>query len=291
MNAAFGPFDIVELFRQSPLGEMYRATHRDSGRIMTLKVLPPKSAKNAEIVRRFQREQQIVTQFRHPNLIAGLGYGVEGGQPWLAMEYVVGMDLATLVQKRGGLPVAQAVDFTVQAARGLMQLHMRDVCHRNIKPQVLWVDVQGRVKVTNLFLAKLGEHADVGDAQEDLTMQGQSMGTVEYLSPEQGLDAKSADSRSDIYSLGCTLHYLLLGHPPYVEKSLMKKLAAHQNAPIPSLRSQREDVPQLVDEVFQKMLAKAPAGRFQSLAEMIDRLVPKPNRSFWQRMFGRKGNA
>jgi serine/threonine protein kinase len=172
-----------------------------------------------------------------------------------------------------------------------MQLHMRDVYHRNIKPAVLVVDVQGQLKVTNLFLARIGEHADVASTGGDLTITGQSMGTAEYLPPEQAVDAKSVDQRADIYALGCTLHFLLTGRPPYVEKSLVKKLTAHQSAPIPSLRATRPDVPESLDEVFRKMLAKQPAARFQSMGELIDILAPKPRarrkKTWWQRLFGR----
>lgn len=291
----FGPFDLLELAKDSPYGDAYKACHRDSGRIVSLKVLPPASAKNREIISRFQREAQLVTQLRHPNLIAGLGAGVEGAQPWLALEYVVGTDLSTLVRQVGPLPVAQAVDYTLQAARGLQQLHQRGVFHRNVKPAVLLADVQGNLKVTNLFLAKIGEHADVAMAGGELTMTGQSMGTAEYLPPEQAADAKSVDQRGDIYALGCTLHFLLTGRPPYVEKSLMKKLLAHSTGPIPSLRTARGDVPEQVDAVFQKMLAKKPDGRFQSVDEIIAILAPRPSspavvrakkKGFWGRLFG-----
>jgi serine/threonine protein kinase len=267
--------------------------HRDSGRVVSLKILPAASSKNHEIVRRFQREAQLVTQVRHPNLIAGLGAGVEGGLPWLALEYVVGTDLSTLVRQVGPLPVSQAIDYTVQAARGLAQLHQRNVFHRNVKPAVLLADVQGNLKVTNLFLAKIGEHADVAMAGGELTMTGQSMGTAEYLPPEQATDAKSVDQRGDIYALGCTLHFLLTGRPPYVEKSLMKKLLAHSTGPIPSLRASRGDVPEHVDAVFQKMLAKKPEGRFQSMGEVIQLLTPASaapvrvrKKGFWARLLG-----
>jgi serine/threonine-protein kinase len=293
----FGPFDLLELAKESPYGDAYKACHRDSGRIVSLKILPPAGAKNREIISRFQREAQLVTQLRHPNLIAGLGAGVEGAQPWLALEYVVGTDLSTLVRQVGPLPVSQAVDYTVQAAHGLMQLHLRNVFHRNVKPAVLLADVQGNLKVTNLFLAKIGEHADMAMAGGELTMTGQSMGTAEYLPPEQAADAKSVDQRGDIYALGCTLHFLLTGRPPYVEKSLMKKLLAHSTGPIPSLRAARGDVPEQVDAIFQKMLAKKPEGRFQSMAEIIQLFTPATpapapvaargrKKGFWARLFG-----
>jgi serine/threonine protein kinase len=286
----FGPFELLELAKESPYGDAYKACHRDSGRIVSLKILPVASAKNREIISRFQREAQLVTNLRHPNLIAGLGAGAEASQPWLALEYVVGTDLSTLVRQVGPLPVEQAVSYMVQAARGLMQLHLRDVFHRNVKPAVLLADVQGHLKVTNLFLAKIGEHADVATGGPELTLTGQSMGTAEYLPPEQALDAKSADQRSDVYALGCTLHFLLTGRPPYMEKSLMKKLAAHASAPIPSLRAARGDVPEQVDAVFQKMLAKQPGARFQSMGEILEIFAPTPKKvrkkGFWSRLFG-----
>jgi serine/threonine protein kinase len=206
------------------------------------------------------------------------------GYHCLVTEYVVGTDLHSLVTQHGPLPVEQAVECVDQAACGLGRLHLLKVWHRNVSPKNLLVDLQGRIKVTNLFLARIEENAlgDAGGAQ--LTHMGDTMGTVEYLAPEQSLDASSVDQRADIYSLGCTLHFLLIGQPVYRGRSSMEKMLAHRKQPIPSLRAPRADVPDWLDQVFQKMVAKDPFQRFASMAEVSQAIAPRPPQSLWSRL-------
>lgn len=283
-DRVFGNYQILEPIYSSRLGDVYKAVHRPSGRLISLKVLPANLASQHEPIARFRREQEITCKLTHRNLIPGYDAGEYKGIPYLVTEYVVGADLATLVRQHGPLPVEQAVDYTTQAARGLVQLHLNGVYHRNVKPQILWIDMRGEVKVTNLFLAKLSETASVGGDDDDLTQMGQIMGTAEYLAPEQAMNAKAADGRADIYSLGCTLHFLLTGSPPYPGKSLMDKLAAHRTQPIPTLRVLRDDVPEHVDAAFQRMMAKDPAVRFQVMTEVVEALEPPKTKGFWQRL-------
>lgn len=266
-----GPYEILERLVAQPLGVTYKARDPASGRYYSLKTLPAEAARKPEVVKRFRREIEIVTKLDHPNLIGGVDQGEHHGAPYLVTEFILGADLGTLVQQQGPLPVDLAVDYVVQAARALGQLHMNGVFHRNIKPQVLLVDMMGRVKITNLLLAKIAESSTL-DAGENLTRMGEMMGTVDYLAPEQAAAASAVDGRADIYALGCTLHFLLTGRPPYVSKSTMEKLLAHQRSPIPSLRAARADVPAEVDRVFQRMLAKDPNMRFGSAAALVQEL-------------------
>jgi len=286
-DGMFGNYRVLESIYASRLGEVYKAIHVPSHTLVSLKMLPTEATRNPETLRRFHREQEITCKLDHPNLVAGYESGTHRGVAYLVTEYVVGTNLATLVGQLGPLPVEQAVAYTVQAARGLTQLHLHGVFHRNIKPHVLWVDMRGQVKVGNLFLAKLGEYASVDDGQDDLTQMGQMMGTPEYLAPEQAVDAKSVDQRADIYSLGCTLHFLLIGRPPYGGKSLMDKLMAHRAQPIPSLRTLRPDVPEHVDRAFQRMLAKERGQRYAFMGEVVDALEPKPRIGFLARVLAR----
>lgn len=275
-DGMFGNYRVLESIYASKLGEVYKAIHVPSQTLVSLKMLPADAARNPESLRRFRREQDITCKLDHPNLITGHEAGVHQGVPYLVTEYVVGANLATMIGQLGPLGVEQAVDYTVQAARGLMQLHLHGVFHRNIKPHVLWVDIRGQVKISNLFLAKLGESASVAEEEDDLTQMGQMMGTPEYLAPEQAVDAKSVDQRADVYSLGCTLHFMLTGKPPYGGKSLMDKLTAHTTKPIPSLRTTRGDVPEHVDQAFQRMLAKDRRQRYAFMGEVVEALEPKP---------------
>jgi serine/threonine protein kinase len=183
------------------------------------------------------------------------------------MEYVIGSDLAHLVAKNGPMRLAEALDATIQAARGMAYAHEQGVVHRDLKPANLLRDRQGTVKITDLGLARFtGATAEAHD--DGLTQSGSVFGTIDYMSPEQALDSKSADHRSDIYSLGCTLHYLLTGQAVYAGETMMAKLLAHRTKPIPSLRELRPDVPEVLDDLFRRLVAKEPDERPGSMGEV-----------------------
>lgn len=273
----FGVFDVLEPIHTSRFGHLYKARHQPSGRLVTLKLLPPSLSEKEELVRRFEREQKITLALSHTNLIKGYGAGKYEGFHYLVTEFVVGTDLATLVKQQGPLPIEQAVAYTLQAARGLTQLHMHGVYHRNIKPQVLFVNMQGQLKITNLIMARLDEFASVEEEQgENLTRQGQALGTPEYMAPEQARDARKVDGRADIYALGCVLHFLLAARPPYGGDSLFKKLSAHQTQPIPQLQTVRPDVPESLAKAFEKMLAKRPEDRIGFMGDVVTLLEERP---------------
>ncbi|MDX1947367.1 MAG: serine/threonine-protein kinase [Pirellulaceae bacterium] len=270
----FGKYKIVERVSSSSLGRIHKTQHLETGRYYFLKTLPPEAAKSPEVQKRFQREIEIVTKLDHPNLIVGREAGQFGGAPYLIMEYVLGTDLATLVKQQGPLAIDDAVEYVLQTARGLESLHGHGIFHRNLKPHVLMVDLQGNVRITNLLLAKLGEASSIAGGDEALTMQGEAMGSVDYLPPEQAIDPRQADQRSDLYALGCTLYFLLAGKPPYAAKNAMQKVLAHRSAPIPALKAVRPETPAWLDAAYQKLLAKEPAGRFANASELIKALAP-----------------
>ncbi|MES1261792.1 MAG: serine/threonine-protein kinase, partial [Acidobacteriota bacterium] len=267
------------------MGQVFKARHRRLERIVAVKILPPNMVKNAATVARFEREVRAAARISHPNIVTAFDAGRAEGVHFLVMEYVEGSDLARTVKKNGPLPVERAVDYALQAARGLEAAHADGIVHRDIKPANLLVDANGTVKVLDLGLARFQSERDVA-AEAALTSTGTVMGTVDYMAPELAVDTKSASAPADVYSLGCSLFYLLNGRAVYSGNTLMAKLLAHRDQPIPSLRALRPDVPESVEIVFRKMVAKRIEDRYQSMAEVIGALercrsgrrppIPKP---------------
>jgi WD40 repeat protein/Leucine-rich repeat (LRR) protein len=262
-----GNYTILEKIGAGGMGQVYKAQHRRMERVVALKTLPAATMKDPAAVARFEREVKAAAKLRHTNIVAADDADKANGIHFLVMEFVDGQDLSALVKKNGPLSVERAVDCTLQAARGLEFAHKKGVIHRDIKPANLLLDSEGTVKILDMGLARI-QTADAA-AQGELTGTGAVMGTVDYMSPEQALDTKHVDARADIYSLGCTLFYLLLGKPTYEADTLTAKLLAHQSKPIPSLSALRAEVPVAVDAVFQRMVAKQAAERYQTMTEVI----------------------
>ena len=287
VGQSFGEFRLLECLQHTRMTMVYRAEHIPTRRLYSLKFLTPEAARDRTLGKRFRREIEITTQLDHPNLIVGFQGGEYQGLLYLVTEHVIGTDLQTLVTQCGPLPVEHVVEYIDQAARGLLQLHLLGVYHRNISPRNLLVDLQGRIKITNLLLARIQEGSEMDQGQEELTRMGDTMGTAEFLAPEQALDASSVDHRTDIYALGCTMFYLATGRPPYDGRSLMDKLVAHKVQPIPSLRSHCPVAPRWLDTVCRKMLAKSPGGRYTSMAELTDALDTGRWMPWWARVWQR----
>jgi len=266
-----GNYVVLDKLGKGGMGAVYKAQHKRMKRVVALKMLPSSATKSPELVRRFQREVEAAAKLSHPNIVTAHDADEEKGVHFLVMEYVEGCDLHALVKEKGTLPVAQAVDYVLQAAKGLEYAHRQGIVHRDIKPSNLLVDHAGTVKILDMGLARIEEATSVekGDGGEELTISGEIMGTLDYMSPEQALDTKTADARADIYSLGCTLYALLAGRPPYSGDTVAKKIVAHREQPIPSLRAVAGNTPESLDAVFQRMLAKQPEDRQQSMSEVI----------------------
>jgi serine/threonine-protein kinase len=267
----FGEYVVLDKLGEGGMGVVLKAQHRRMKRTVAVKMIAEKSLGSPDAVRRFYREVEAAAKLMHPNIVAAHDASEHNGVHYLVMEYVEGKDLAAIVKDRGPMAVHAAVECTLQAARGLQYAHDKGIVHRDIKPSNLLMDKDGTVKILDMGLARIAGLAD-DSGQDRLTGSGQVMGTCDYMSPEQALDSHAADHRTDIYALGCTLHRLLTGHPPYRGETLMQILLAHQQAPIPSLSAARPDVPAELDELFQRMVAKQPEDRYQSMTEVVAEL-------------------
>lgn len=271
---ALGDYLIIDKIGAGGMGQVLKAQHRRMKRVVAIKVLPQSATKTADAVKRFQREAEAAARLLHPNIVAAFDAGRAGNTYFLVMEYVDGEDLSSMVRKQGALPVGDVISYMLQAARGLAYAHGEGVVHRDIKPGNLLVDKKGTVKILDMGLARFDDqNAATAAAREGLTHSGQVMGTVDYMAPEQAFDTRSADARADIYSLGCSMYKLLTGENVYEGETLIQKILAHRDEPIPSLCEKRPVVPAALDEIFSRMVAKKPQQRFQTMDEVVAALA------------------
>jgi CheY-like chemotaxis protein len=265
-----GNYQVLDRLGAGGMGTVYKARHRRMKRVVAIKVLSRSVGQSATFVQRFQREVEAVARLSHPNIVMAHDADEAEAGHFLVMEFVNGRDLASEVQQRGPLPIPEAVGCIAQAARALDYAHAQGIIHRDIKPANLLRDVSGVVKVADLGLARFND--TLGRPSEDrsaLTQAGSIMGTVDFMPPEQALGLTNIDHRADIYSLGCTLYYLLIGRPPYQGPTMMATLLQHREGPIPSLCADRGEVPAALDQVFRRMVAKKPEERFASMGDVV----------------------
>jgi len=263
-----GNYLLIDKIGQGGQGTVYKARHRRMDRLVALKVLSRAVTQNPDELRRFQREVMAAARLSHTNIVASYDADDDKGFHFLVMELVEGQDLGTLVRRHGPLSVNNALNFTLQAAEGLAYAHSLKIIHRDIKPGNLLVDKTGVLKILDMGLARqTGNEADTN--VEALTNTGQLLGTVEYMAPEQAANTKLADHRSDIYSLGCTLFRLLTGKMIYPGETVIEKILAHREEPIPQLSSFRDDLLPGLEHIFNGMVAKKPEHRYQTMTEVI----------------------
>lgn len=252
-------YRIVQKLGAGGMGVVYKAEHRLMRRTVALKVINQRVLSTAGVIERFRREVQAAARLSHPNIVTAYDADQAGDLHFLVMEFVEGMTLAQVVEKQGPLPPRTACAYVRQAAQGLQHAFERGLVHRDIKPHNLMLTPTGEVKVLDFGLA--GFVSDRGP-EGALTTFGQGFGTPGYMAPEQSRDAHTADSRADVYSLGCTLYFLLTGQPP------------GPTGQVP--RPVEELCPRLPDglgEVLRRMMAREASQRYQTPAEVIQALA------------------
>ena len=258
-----GPYVILDRLGGGATGKVYKVRHSRLNRLAALKVIGKGRLTDSRAAERFYREIRALAQLAHPNIVHAYDAGPVGDSHFLVMEYIEGTDLARLLQERGPLPVGEACDYVLQAALGLQHAHERGLVHRDLKPSNLLVEKGGRIKVVDFGLARFQEDP----VTDPLTQQGVVLGTVDYMAPEQILDAHAVDARADLYSLGCTLYHLLTGRPPFSKGTVLEKLLKHQAEEPTPVEVLRPDVPAAVAAVVRRLMAKHPEGRFRTAAE------------------------
>jgi serine/threonine-protein kinase len=283
-NLVLGSYVVVERIGAGGTGQVFKARHIHMKRLVALKVIRPELLADPEVVARFYREVEVASQVSHPNIVQAYDAGPAGGNHLLAMEFVDGVDLDKLVREQGPLPAEQAGDYVRQAALGLQHIHECGLVHRDIKPSNLLVTrpaagrtgTGGVIKVLDLGLARL--LATNKDGSPAVSADGKTtMGTVDYMSPEQALDFHNVDIRSDIYSLGCSFYFLLTGRPPFAGGTLAEKLMRHQRSEPEPAEGFRADLPPGLPAVLKRMTAKDPAERYSTPGEVAQALA-----SLWQ---------
>ena len=283
-----GQYVVLEKLGEGGMGQVLEVRHRGLDRVQVVKLIRPALLGSPQALLRFQREARAAARLAHPNIVTVYDAGLlEGsGVPFLALEYVAGTDLHQQVMQAGPLPAARACEYVRQAALGLQHAHERGLIHRDIKPSNLLlapVSVtplpsgergggEGLVKVADFGLASVSGTGAGGSGP--LTAEGTVLGTPDYMAPEQALRAGAVDGRADVYSLGCTLYFLLTGRPPFPGGSAAQKLLAHQQTEPVDPSHFRPDLPAGLPAVVRRMLAKRPEDRCQTAAEVAALLAP-----------------
>ena len=264
-----GHFRIQSAIRSGGMGAVFEALDTRLNRTVALKILPPSLSRDTSSVLRFNNEAQAAAQLDHENIARVFFIGEDKGLHFIAFEFIKGTNLREIVQQRGKLTPSEAVNYTLQVASAVAHASAHGVVHRDIKPSNIIITPAGRAKLVDLGLAR-SEHRE---NLPDLTVAGTTLGTFDYISPEQARDPRAVDVRSDIYSLGCTLYHLLTGEPPYPQGTVLQKLLDHQgkDAPDPRLKN-RKVTPELA-AIVKMMMASDPRRRYQTAADLIRDLL------------------
>lgn len=265
-----GKYRLLRLLGAGGMSSVYLAENTTLRQRVAIKVLPIKRVEQSSFLARFEREAQAAFRLGHQNIARAFDLDTAGSVHFIVMEYIDGIDLHAKVKHEGPLEIRDAVDYLRQAAIGLHYAHGEGLVHRDVKPANLILDRKGVVRILDLGLALASDD----DKQASLTREHDEkvLGTADYLAPEQATDSHKADRRADIYALGCTLHYLLVGRAPFAQGKLAERIQAHVKKPPPNIMEERPDVPAAIAELYFRMMEKHPDARPQTAQEVADSL-------------------
>ncbi|MBI5757136.1 MAG: response regulator [Planctomycetales bacterium] len=272
-DLVLGSYTIVSRIGAGGMGEVFKAIHRRMKRHVAIKVLSREKVNSRGRVDLFQREIETMAQLSHPNIVTAYDADECDLGAYLVMEFVGGSDLSTLIKKRSPLKLRRAVDYIAQAARGLHYAHFQGVLHGDVKPANMLLSQDGTVKITDLGLARLLNNASPLElGGERAANQNAIAGTASFMPPEQAFRPNEVDHRADIYSLGCSLYFLLTGRVLFSEGRMLEQMIAHRDRPRPLLQAIRPDATRELEEIYQRMVAPLPTDRFGSMAEVVEAL-------------------
>ncbi|MEK6234767.1 MAG: protein kinase [Planctomycetales bacterium] len=264
-----GGYKLLDFLGSGGMSTVYLAEHLKMRRKVAIKVLLSSQTDRAALPR-FRQECRAVAALDHPNIIRAHDFDTDGSFHYLVMEYVDGPSLDVLAEEIGTFPHATAADYIRQAAEGLQHAHDSHMVHRDIKPSNLLLDPDGVVKILDLGVARVtGPGASLTIASNQ-----NLLGTLDYMAPEQAVDSHGVDGRADVYSLGCTLYFLLAGHPPFPDGQSMQKLLAHQLKQPAPLSQKRPEIPPDLVAAVEQMMANRPGDRFQTMTDVSRGLAP-----------------
>jgi serine/threonine-protein kinase len=265
-----GKYEVVNHIATGGMGAVYRAIDTDLKRDVALKILTPEVAAKPAALERFRREARHAARLRHDNIVTVYEFGSAGGTWFLALEFVEGIDLQEYINRKGRLDPEEARFITLQALQALDHAHRNSIIHRDIKPSnFLLARLDGKMVVK---LSDFGLSRETNDLESRVTKDGTTVGTVDYIAPEQARDSGLADIRSDIYSLGCTLFHMLAGRPPFNEGGLGERLFGHIQVEPPDIQELNPRVSAPLAAVVRRMLAKNPDERYQTPGELLKEL-------------------
>lgn len=253
------------------MGDVFLAEHRVMMRPVAIKTINPALVRNEQLIERFRREIRAAAALAHPNIVAAFDAEQAGNLHFLVMEFVEGTDLSQFLRDNGPLTCAKACHYVRQAAIGLQHAFEKGMAHRDIKPHNLILAAKNQIKILDFGLARVATEQTPGDG---LTEAGSYMGTADYIAPEQASDARSADIRADIYSLGCTMYQLLAGRVPFEGGSNIDKIVRHVNKEPTPIEQLRPDIPPELAGIIRKMMAKDVADRYQQPIEVAKAIEP-----------------